>query len=90
MSADFRISGRADFSSAVKWPRTKLMSPSLARTEGLFVPRRRRGKSSVLRWEETDLRPLFPPLEPLARKRVSPKGRSKSSQMTVIFSGEIL
>lgn len=37
-----------------------------------------------------DFRPLFPPLEPFARKRVSPKGRSKSSQMTVIFSGEIL
>lgn len=84
------MSGRAAFSVAVKCPKTKLMSPSLVRTSGLFVPRRRRGKFSVPRWLVMDLRPLLPPLEPLARKRVSPKGKSKSSQITVIFSGGIL
>ncbi len=61
------MDGSLAFSSAVKWPRTKSMSPSFWRSSGFPVPSRSRGKSVVLRWEVMDLRPLLPPLEPLRR-----------------------
>lgn len=54
------------------------------------VPRRSRGKSEVERLAIVDFRPLFPPADPDSRKRILPKSRLKSSQITKILDGVIL
>ena len=90
MDTEVRISGSFSFSSGVKRERTKSTSPSFWRSSSFPVPRRRRGKFSVLSSEIRDFKPLFPPAEPDSRKRVVPNGRLKSSQITKIFSGGIL
>lgn len=54
---------------------------------GESVPRRSLGKLELFNSLIVDFRPLLPPSEPFTRKRILPKSRSKSSQMTRISSG---
>lgn len=85
-----RMSGRRVCSCGVNRERTKSVSPIFRRRSSFPVPRRRRGKESVLSFLMEDFRPLFPPALPFSRKRIVVKGRLKSSQMIKMSSGGIL
>ena len=89
-ATEVRKSGKVDFSESLKRLRTKFISPSCFLFASSPVPRRKRGKSSVFKQEMMDLRPLFPPAEPLFLFLKVPKGMLKSSQMTRISEVLIL